>query len=367
MLKEKDNKKDSKKDNEKNKDSDEKSKKTKQDAINDDQKWIWLMSLKIPHKYKIILYNNLGLDGMYDIKNNKRHKNTNNINNINKNINFSEEKFKFSPNNNKMFVNESQYIYGELEEEYIEDNAILNIIQRYSSELNSVERKIDASKAYDYCINNNIHVINIEHSSYPESFKFLIDKPLCFLAKGNLNLLNMRKIGIVGARKCSFYGYEVTKKISQKLSEMGYIIVSGLAKGIDRSAHLAAMPNTIAVLGSGIDKSVFYPKQNYELLNEIIDSDGLVIFEYLPQQSPTRYTFPERNRIIAGLSEAIIVTEAKQKSGSLITAEFAYESGIDVYSVPGDILSANYDGTNKLIQDGAIPIVSIEELEDMFI
>ena len=173
---------------------------------------------------------------------------------------------------------------------------------------------------------------------------------------GNKGLLkDDNNIAIIGCRKCSEYGMKAAKYFSYNLAREGITIVSGLAKGIDRYAHegaLLAKGKTIAVIGSGLDN--IYPKENVDLAKNIIKNNGLIICEYPLRTKPYKMNFPARNRIISGISKAVLVIEARQKSGTMITVDFALEQGRDVYCVPGEIYMKNSSGTNNLIKEGAI-------------
>lgn len=218
----------------------------------------------------------------------------------------------------------------------------------------------------DYMIKHNISVINIEDKAYPKLLKEIHDPPITIFAKGNVNLLNDFSISIVGCRDATNYGLLMSKKLAYDIAMKNIVIVSGLAKGIDASAHmgaLAAKGKTIAVLGCGVD--IPYPKQNVELYKEIL-KENLIISEYLVGTKPEAGNFPARNRIISGLSQGVIVVEARENSGSIITVDFALEQGRNVYAVPGNINSQNSFGTNELIKQGATLITNSQDvLEDM--
>lgn len=218
----------------------------------------------------------------------------------------------------------------------------------------------------DYMIKHNISVINIEDKAYPKLLKEIHDPPITIFAKGNVNLLNDFSVSIVGCRDATNYGLLMSKKLAYDIALKNIVIVSGLAKGIDASAHigaLAAKGKTIAVLGCGVD--IPYPKQNVELYKEIL-KENLVISEYLVGTKPEAGNFPARNRIISGLSQGVIVVEARENSGSIITVDFALEQGRNVYAVPGNINSQNSFGTNELIKQGAKLITNSQDvLEDM--
>ena len=213
-----------------------------------------------------------------------------------------------------------------------------------------------------YMKENNIKIININEREYPQALKEIYDPPISLYVKGNIEKLNNKNIGIVGCRECTTYGKKSAEYFSYNLSKQNINIVSGLAKGIDSYAHLGSLNtgNTIAVLGNGLD--MIYPKENLELANEIIKRGGTIISEYPCGTKPDKMKFPARNRIISGISSGIIVIEAKEKSGTLITVDFALEQGRDVFVVPGNINSINSVGTNDLIKQGAMLITTYEEV-----
>lgn len=213
-----------------------------------------------------------------------------------------------------------------------------------------------------YMKENNIKIININEREYPQALKKIYDPPISLYVKGNIEKLNNKNIGIVGCRECTTYGKKSAEYFSYNLSKQNINIVSGLAKGIDSYAHLGSLNtgNTIAVLGNGLD--MIYPKENLELANEIIKRGGTIISEYPCGTKPDKMKFPARNRIISGISSGIIVIEAKEKSGTLITVDFALEQGRDVFVVPGNINSINSVGTNDLIKQGARVVTTYEDV-----
>lgn len=192
---------------------------------------------------------------------------------------------------------------------------------------------------------------------YPDHLLTLIDPPAVLYAKGDVSLLAKKmKVAIIGSRKASLYSKQVLSFIVPPLVEHDVVIVSGLAKGADTFAHKAAMlygGKTIAVLGHGLFH--LYPKENEEIRDEI-GGKHLLITEYPPYVRPERWTFPMRNRIISGLSDAVIVTEAARKSGTMSTVEHALDHGKDIYAVPGAVTSILSEGPNKLIDEGARPL-----------
>jgi DNA processing protein len=199
--------------------------------------------------------------------------------------------------------------------------------------------------------NNNI--ITFSDPNYPRLLKQLYTPPIVLFCKGDITLMESKSIAIIGSRDASSYSINNTKYFTEYLSNEGYTIVSGLARGVDTMAGITALNNqakTIAVIGNGID--VIYPKNNYKLQEEIANK-GLLISEYPLRSPPLRHHFPKRNRIISGLARATLVIEAKEKSGSLITAQFSLEEGKEVFVIPGPIRNQSYYGSHKLIQDGA--------------
>ena len=209
----------------------------------------------------------------------------------------------------------------------------------------------------------NIRIVTRASREFP---KKLLQKEVCPPAllyyKGDLSLTETNCISIVGTRACSSYGREVAERFARDLAAAGVTVVSGLATGIDAYAHAETLKNggkTIAVLGGGFDHVT--PSSNVKLSEEI-EYSGLMITQYLPQWPPNKYTFPERNRLISGLSLGTIVIEASEKSGAIITADFALEQGREVFAVPGNITSTRSKGTNKLILQGARPALCVDDI-----
>ncbi|MCD6551756.1 DNA-processing protein DprA [Thermotoga sp.] len=206
-----------------------------------------------------------------------------------------------------------------------------------------------------------VKLISFWDDSYPESLRKTRFPPAVLFVRGDDRLLRESCVGVVGTRRPTGYGTSVTKRFVKLLCEC-FVIVSGMALGIDSVAHREALDNggrTVAVLGTGVD--VIYPKLNKVLFNRILKS-GCVVSEYPMGTRPRKHHFPARNRIIAGLSRVIVVTEAPMKSGALITAKFAVENGRDVFAVPGDIDRKTSEGTNYLVKSGACPLTSEEDL-----
>ena len=212
-------------------------------------------------------------------------------------------------------------------------------------------------------MHNDYLTISIDDDIYPQELRKIANPPKTLYCLGDTSLLQKEAVAIVGCRNASKYGLKIAKIFSDGISKKGVTIVSGLARGIDSEAHKGAIDNegkTIAVLGCGID--VIYPFENEYLYKEIIEKGGLIITEFLPGTKPLKENFPIRNRIVSGLSKAIIVVEAKRRSGTMITVDYAVEQNKDVYVVPGNIDSINSTGTNNLIKEGALVITSYEDL-----
>lgn len=230
---------------------------------------------------------------------------------------------------------------------------------------NSRDEKL-MKKYEEYIYNHNIKVINIMDSLYPQALKEIYDPPITLYAKGNLSILGEKSIAIVGCRDATRYGLNMAQKLSYDLAKNNIVIVSGLARGIDNMAHYGALKadgKTIAVLGCGVD--ICYPRENVETYKQILEK-GLVLSEYIVGTPPEAGNFPARNRIVSGLSNGVLIVEAKEKSGSLITGDFALEQGRELYVVPGNINSSQSGGTNSLIKQGAKVVTKAEDvLEDM--
>lgn len=210
------------------------------------------------------------------------------------------------------------------------------------------------NKHIEYMVRNQINLITIYEKEYPQILKQIYDYPVCLYLKGNKQILNNESVAIIGCREASQYGIKAAKYFAYNLARNNINIVSGLAKGIDSFAHIGSIcgnGKTIAIISNGLD--TVYPKENLELLQQIIKNNGAIISEYPLGTKPEKMNFVARNRIISGLCSKIIVIEAKEKSGTLLTVDFALEQGRDVFVVPGNINSINSVGTNNLLKSGA--------------
>lgn len=201
-----------------------------------------------------------------------------------------------------------------------------------------------------------IQEISINDGNYPKLLKEIKDAPKVLYYRGSLPRAESMGFAIVGTRRYSDYGKQVALEIAADLAEAGLTIVSGLAPGIDTFAHQATVERkkrAIAVLGTGLDEKSIYPQSNLKLAEKILETNGCLISEYPPGTPGSKFTFPQRNRIISGLSSGVLVVEAKQKSGALITANYAFSQKRNVFAVPGPIHSSNSKGCHFLIKKGA--------------
>ncbi|MEY8337264.1 DNA-processing protein DprA [Lachnospiraceae bacterium 62-35] len=232
-----------------------------------------------------------------------------------------------------------------------------------------IEGKKNLSRSeeeYHSLKDSGIQFISAWEPAYPARLKEIYDYPAGIFVKGSLPDESMPSLAIVGARHCSDYGKDVAEEFAKTLSEAGIQIISGMAYGIDGAGHRGALKTgkgTFAVLGCGLN--ICYPREHYRLYREIPAKGGL-ISEYLPSIPPKAAHFPMRNRIISGLSQAVLVIEAAEKSGSLITAELALEQGREVFAIPGRITDVLSQGCNRLIQSGAGAVNGPEDILDYF-
>ena len=224
----------------------------------------------------------------------------------------------------------------------------------------TASHRVDVDAAYAGLCAQGITFLSVEDDAYPKRLKEIADAPFGLYQKGHLPQ-GMRMIAIVGARRCSEYGRMIAMTLGRRLAEQGVCVISGMAQGIDHAGHEGALSTggtTCAVLGCGVD--ICYPPSGRGIF-EKIPNRGCILSEYPPKTEPKPYFFPQRNRIIAGLCEMVVVVEAKARSGSLITADCALEQGKDVYAVPGRITDPLSDGCNHLIRQGAGIILSVDD------
>jgi len=216
-----------------------------------------------------------------------------------------------------------------------------------------------ASRAVRACAEKHVSILTLKDAAYPNKLKNIADPPLVLYYRGTLlDFEGQPVIAVVGTRKASAYGMNNARRMSAQIAASGGIVVSGGADGIDTMALQGALDagqHTVAVLGCGVD--VVYPKCNRHLFQKI-EENGCLLSEYLPGTEPKPWYFPERNRILSGLADGVLVVEAPEKSGALITARNAYDQGRDVFAVPGNIDVATFAGSNALLQDCASAVVS---------
>jgi DNA processing protein len=213
-------------------------------------------------------------------------------------------------------------------------------------------------------MSGDIKTISVENENYPKLLKEIKDPPKVLYYLGEMKAKE-NCFAIVGTRRYSSYGKQIALEIAGDLSESGLTIVSGLAPGIDTFSHQAVVERkkrTIAVLGTGLDEKSIYPKSNLDLAKKIIETGGCLISEYPPGTRGTQFTFPQRNRIISGLSLGTLVIEAKEKSGALITANLTFSQKRKVFAVPGQIYSSNSKGPHLLIKRGAKLVDNINDI-----
>ena len=250
---------------------------------------------------------------------------------------------------------------------------VLSASERELSELpdigaviaSNIKSKISWDKAEEQvklAEKNQIRVITFQDEIYPEVLKSIYDPPPFLFIRGEIRKDDRYAVAIVGSRSASVYGKRITERIGRELAKNGITVVSGLARGIDSIAHLSALKEggrTLAVFGSGLD--VIYPPEN-EKLAEKITSSGAIISEFFLGTRPEAPNFPRRNRLISGLSLGVVIVEAGEKSGALLTASCALEQNREVFAIPGNLGSKNSEGTNALIKQGAKLVTRVEDI-----
>lgn len=231
-------------------------------------------------------------------------------------------------------------------------------------------QKFDPAKKLEELKQKQIAVLSCDDEKYPSQLKNISDPPICLYVKGNLSgidFINSQFIAVVGTRKPTSYGQQITKKFAYELSLTGFIIVSGMAIGIDTIAHQATLEadgKTIAVLGCGVD--IIYPQSNQILYQKIIEKSGLIISEFPPGHTVLRGLFVARNRLISGLSRGVLVVEGAKDSGALITARYAANQGKEVFAPPGPLTSEMSAAPNLLLKQGAKFVTSVEDILEEF-
>lgn len=242
--------------------------------------------------------------------------------------------------------------------------------EEFATKIITFHNEFDPEKEYERLQKNNVTVLVRKHPLYPPQFLELRDAPICLYVKGDLNNLNYERdrfFAIVGTRTPTDYGHQVATKFSSELAKAGFVIVSGMARGIDSIAHRATITaggKTIAFLGCGVN--IIYPPSNRKLYQDILDTGGLIISEVPPDITVKPGLFVQRNRLISGISQGILVAEGMKDSGSLITARYALEQGKEVFAPPAPITSVQSEAPNLLLKEGAKMVTSITDILEEF-
>jgi DNA processing protein len=239
------------------------------------------------------------------------------------------------------------------------------IEEKVVSEFFEFKNNTIVDKVIEELINEEISVALPSCNDFPKLLTEISNPPILLYYRGNIQNYSNKYISIVGSRKFTVYGKQVAEKLATELTNSEIIIVSGLAAGIDTIAHTSCVNNdgtTFAVLGTGVEKKGIYPAINKYLADEIISNGGAVISEFPIRTAPLPHNFPQRNRIISGMSHGTLIVEAAKKSGALITAKYALEQNREVFAVPGNIYSPVSEGPNNLIKQGAIPITCTDDI-----
>jgi len=225
--------------------------------------------------------------------------------------------------------------------------------------------QVDPNQELDKLIKSKLQVLLYSEADYPALLKEIYQPPLLLFYSGHKNILQQPALAIVGTRNYSYYGQAITTEMTSEAIRNNLIPVSGLAVGIDTLVHQTCLENnfpTIAILGSGLDHNNLYPYCNINLATKIVNSGGLIMSEYNPGTKPQKHYFPQRNRLISGLSLGTLVIEAREKSGALITARWALEQNREIFAVPGRINQHTSQGTNNLIKRGAKLVTSFQDI-----
>jgi DNA processing protein len=244
------------------------------------------------------------------------------------------------------------------------DLIVSGLERRAAEALAAARRTLDLDREMARLEAAGVRALTWDSEDYPQRLREINDAPPVLFTLGDFAPPDTFAVAVVGTRRATHYGREVAARLSAELAEAGITVVSGLAKGIDTIAHQAALDaggRTVAVLGSGVD--VIYPPENRGLARRIVEEGrGAVVSEYPLGTQPDAINFPPRNRIVSGLSLGVLVVEAPEKSGALITVDFALEQGRDVFAVPGPITSHSSEGTNRLLKQGARCVTSVRDI-----
>jgi DNA processing protein len=256
-------------------------------------------------------------------------------------------------------VNDTEEIFS------MPDGRLAEILGRgfkHTEKLRSIKQSREYAEELEYIESENITVLCFKDEGYPDPLRDIYDPPPVIFYKGEIKAEDLNAVAIVGSRRASTYGIRMAQELSKGLVEKGVTVISGLARGIDLAAHQGALSSggrTLAVMGTGFRH--VYPPEASGIVPGICAS-GAVITEYASKTAPTKISFPRRNRIISALSRGVVIVEAAEKSGALITADFALEQGKEVFAVPGRADISTSKGTNSLIQQGAKLVTCAEEI-----
>jgi DNA processing protein len=233
---------------------------------------------------------------------------------------------------------------------------------KLAERVSQIRASLNLDKYMSKVVAQGIHILTWDDELYPRRLKEIDQPPPVLYMRGAWKAEDFWSVAVVGTRRVSAYGRQVADELAMYLANNGVTVISGLARGVDAIAHQAALKaggRTIAVLGCGVDR--IYPPENTQLAEKMI-ANGAILSDYAPGTPPDASNFPPRNRIISGLSMATVVVEAGETSGALITAQFAADQGREVFAVPGNILAPQSKGTNRLIAEGAHPMLSVQDL-----
>ncbi len=258
-------------------------------------------------------------------------------------------------------------------------DAIYNMTKEKLSQVRGLDKRtvlalsdkstLRLSEVKYHCKRFGIFILTIDSPYYPENLRHISSPPYVLYTRSSkrINLNDYMRISVVGNRIATDYGLSASENFGYALASNGFVVVSGMALGIDGAAHKGALKAengiTVAVLGSGLETA--YPKAHQDLMRQIINK-GMLISEYPPYSKPEKWHFPERNRIISGMSQGTLVVEAPRRSGSLITANYALDEGRDIFALPGNIDNTNSEGTNNLIKDGAYLVTSPRDIVEHY-
>lgn len=271
-------------------------------------------------------------------------------------------------NLDSVFIQKIYEHFGDIEQAYFASKDELSKIEglniRKTEAFLEKRSNLDLDKIFDEVKKRNINIITYDDDTYPQNLKEISNPPMVLYYKGDLSVCNFNKtVAVVGSRHASFNGKESLKKLINGLCGTDICIVSGLATGIDTVAHQLALDNglkTMGVIASGFD--FVYPSSNKKLYDEIINGNGVIFTEYYPTFEPLKFRFPQRNRIVSGLSYGTLVAEAALKSGALITANMTLEQGRELMCIPGLITNPNTEGIYKLLKTGATLVTEADDI-----